>query len=468
MTGARLFISHVAEDTDFCLALARGLESEGYKAWYYEEHSLPGVSYVDQILEAIAASGAVLVILSDAALGSQQVDIEIVRAHETGKTFLPLLKGLSHDEFRARRPNWAMMMGASVALPMDERALLRSLPRIVQGLKHLGIGPDAADGGRPIAELVTETGRSSGSPMASTPPLKDKALTFSHLKEIPSALVGNSLGDYSILEYIGSGGSGWVYRARHGTLGKEACVKVLYPLETELEPLVRSLAAGIRALAALDHPNVIKVHAFNRFVLSDGVSFFIAMDFIDGTSLNRWSPPEGRNLPGLRSRLTLAVKIAVALDAAHHCRYFDESGFERMGLLHGDVKPSNVIIRRNREPVLTDFMVIDIQRALDRRYRLNIRNVEGDYHTGAFGTPGFMAPEQEQSGIVTVRTDIYSLGVTLFTLIPINMEEWGAAGTAAGQWPDLLSAMTNSSPGARPCDVRTVVKRLKAILRSLG
>jgi serine/threonine protein kinase len=84
----------------------------------------------------------------------------------------------------------------------------------------------------------------------------------------------------------------------------------------------------------------------------------------------------------------MAIQIASALDAAHRSRYFDQSGFERIGLLHGDIKPSNILIRPDGTPVLTDFMVIDIQRALDRRYRLNIRNVEGDFSTSAFGTPG--------------------------------------------------------------------------------
>src|SRR5262245_21803228 len=87
---SRGFISHVAEDRALAMRLAQGLEAAGYTTWYYERDSLPGASYLDQILHALDRSVAVVVLVSPAALASWQVDKEIVQAHERGRPFLPL------------------------------------------------------------------------------------------------------------------------------------------------------------------------------------------------------------------------------------------------------------------------------------------------------------------------------------------------------------------------------------------
>lgn len=110
-----VFVSHVAEDSALAVQIAQGIEDAGFFTWYYERDSLPGPSYLDQILDALARTSAVVALVSPAALASWQVAKEVVQAHERGLPFIPLLHGLTHDELRAQRPAWAMAFGAAVS-----------------------------------------------------------------------------------------------------------------------------------------------------------------------------------------------------------------------------------------------------------------------------------------------------------------------------------------------------------------
>ena len=104
---SQIFISHVEEDADVALELARGLEAAGYTTWYYERDSQPAVSYLLQTGQAVDTAEAVLVVVSPASIKSpHQMDREVVRALETDKHFVPVLRGINHAEFQTRQPTW--------------------------------------------------------------------------------------------------------------------------------------------------------------------------------------------------------------------------------------------------------------------------------------------------------------------------------------------------------------------------
>lgn len=132
-----VFISHVEEDQAIALELARGLEAEGYTTWYYERDSLPGVSYLEQIDEAIEQCHAIVIIISRDSISSRQVDIEVQRAHESSKHFIPVLRGIQHAEFQNQKRGWRMAMGTvtSLLIPVDDVSM--TIPRIVAGLRKL-------------------------------------------------------------------------------------------------------------------------------------------------------------------------------------------------------------------------------------------------------------------------------------------------------------------------------------------
>lgn len=145
-------------------------------------------------------------------------------------------------------------------------------------------------------------------------------------------------------------------------------------------------------------------------------------------------------------------------------------------MLHGDLKPANILVRSDDSPVLIDFLIIDVQRLLDPRVVPPhlCSDFEADCITAAFGTPGFMAPEQEREGVVTVRTDIYGLGRTLQYLFePSN--EWSRRKMLDNQADHdtfrlispLLRSMLSHKPSERPNSMKEVLSKLRIIAKEL-
>ena len=140
-----VFISHVEEDASIALEIARGLEAVGYTTWYYERDSVVGPLYLLQIGQAIEQSRAVVLIISPDSLASNQVTSEVVRAHESGKPFLPVLRDITHPQFQQRQPVWRQAVGASVAINLPPEGVTVILPRLIDGLRALGIRPKSKE-----------------------------------------------------------------------------------------------------------------------------------------------------------------------------------------------------------------------------------------------------------------------------------------------------------------------------------
>jgi hypothetical protein len=142
---ATVFISHAEEDQALALEIARGLEQAGYSTWYYERDSSPGLSYLLQVHRAIAACQSVVLVISSQALGSNQITAEVVRAHETGKCFVPVRTGISHEEFQRRKPEWNMAVGAASSIAVPPGGVTAILPQIIQGLRLLSAAHEGGD-----------------------------------------------------------------------------------------------------------------------------------------------------------------------------------------------------------------------------------------------------------------------------------------------------------------------------------
>ena len=141
---SQVFISHVAEDAATASELTVGLEEAGYTTWFYERDSLPSPPYVTQILQAIAQSTVVIVLVSSAALGSWQVDRDIFQAFTTQKAMVPVLIGITHKELRHRHREWVLMFGPATWLSLPPDGVSAFIPRLVQGLKSMGAEPTAS------------------------------------------------------------------------------------------------------------------------------------------------------------------------------------------------------------------------------------------------------------------------------------------------------------------------------------
>ncbi len=215
-------------------------------------------------------------------------------------------------------------------------------------------------------------------------------------------LTGTTLasGRYEIVEAIGRGGSGKVYRARHTGLGSQVAVKVLHRGRDADARAIRRFEREARTMSKLDHPNVTRVVDFGQ---EPSGRLFIAMELLEGTGLHHLIA-ERAPFP-LRSIVNLMTQICGALSAAHD-----------QGIIHRDMKPENVIVVPRTDD---DGQTVLVVKVCDFG---TARILEPDAPTDSTGTgflcgtPEFMAPEQVLSEPADAATDMYSCGVMLFEM----------------------------------------------------
>lgn len=149
---ADIFVSHVEEDAEVALEITLGLEEAGHRTWCYEVDILPGL-YLTQVEHAVGCCPVFLLVISPDSLGSNQVTNELVRAYEDekGKHFIPVLRDITDAEFKKRQPMWRQCLGAATSLAIPLGGITRLVPRILDGLKAMGIHPR----GEPDASRLT-------------------------------------------------------------------------------------------------------------------------------------------------------------------------------------------------------------------------------------------------------------------------------------------------------------------------
>lgn len=197
------------------------------------------------------------------------------------------------------------------------------------------------------------------------------------------------LGKYEILEEIGRGGFAVVYKARDTELNRVVALKVLHP-QLSIEPkFIQRFYREVRTAVGLRHPNIVTVYEASE----DRGQFYIAMKLMVGRSLANLIQTHGA-LP-IKGILSITKGTAAALDYIH----------ER-GLVHRDVKPSNILIDSRGRAILSDFGLV---RATEEPSLTS--------QGGSVGTPSYMAPEQAEGKQVDARTDTYALGVVLYEMV---------------------------------------------------
>ena len=207
-------------------------------------------------------------------------------------------------------------------------------------------------------------------------------------------LIGQSLGRYHILEQLGEGGMATVYKAYDTRLETDVAVKVIRTEalpQNAVERALKRFEREAKALARLTHPNIVKVTDYGEF---EGKPY-IVMEYLPSGTLK--SKLRGKPMPW-QEAARLLIPIGRALDFAH-----------RQGMIHRDVKPSNILITADGEPMLTDF---GIAKMLDLEETMDLTGTNA-----AVGTPEYMAPEQATSKSVDARADIYALGVVFYEMV---------------------------------------------------
>src|SRR5215212_4172634 len=227
---------------------------------------------------------------------------------------------------------------------------------------------------------------------------------------VTDARIGRRLLHYEIVEKLGEGGMGVVYKARDIRLQRFVALKLLPWADASNPDRRERFLREARAASALSHPHIITVHD----IATEAGTDFIVMEFIDGQPLDRLIPRRG--LP-VRDALTYALQIADAISAAHN-----------IGIIHRDLKPGNVVVAADGRLRVLDFGLAKLMEPESGREAETIASLTG---AGVIlGTPAYMAPEQAIGESIDTRADLFSLGVVLYEMIAGTRPFQGANHTA--------------------------------------
>jgi predicted Ser/Thr protein kinase len=251
--------------------------------------------------------------------------------------------------------------------------------------------PDAPDGLCPecvmVMNLKTETAFSGDTPTAAQPPL-------------PPEQIAPHFPQLEILECLGRGGMGVVYKARQKTLNRFVALKLLAPERVQDAKFAERFAREAQALAALNHPNIVTIYDFGQA----GGFYYLLMEFVDGLNLRqllrtrKFTPEEA---------LAVVPPLCDALQFAHD-----------RGIVHRDIKPENLLLDKTGRVKVADFGIAKMLGTANGGS--NAGNPAGPENVtqAAVGTPSYSAPEQKTDPQhVDSRADIYSLGVVLYEML---------------------------------------------------
>jgi predicted Ser/Thr protein kinase len=206
--------------------------------------------------------------------------------------------------------------------------------------------------------------------------------------------IAKSFPQLEILELLGEGGMGMVYKARQPQLDRFVALKILSPLLSQDPAFAERFSREARALAKLNHPNIVAIYDFGK----TGDFYFFVMEFVDGMNLRQLVQAQKRIQP--EEALALIPKICEALQYAHE-----------EGVVHRDIKPGNILISKKGRVKIADFGLAKIAGRESKDSRLTgTQDVMGTLH--------YMAPEQLENPLsVDHRADIYSVGVVFYEML---------------------------------------------------
>ena len=253
-------------------------------------------------------------------------------------------------------------------------------------------------------------------------------------------MIGQLIGHYRVLEKIGAGGMGEVYRARDERLGREVALKLIRPASSDNPDHLRRFEQEARAAAALNHPNILAIYD----VGFEGATPYIVSELLEGKTL-RQRLLEGK-IP-LREASSYALQIAQGLITAHEHH-----------IVHRDLKPENLFLTHDDRVKILDFGVAKLQATREQNRPVeNLTTVTK--HGAMIGTVAYMSPEQLRGKTVDHRSDIFSFGAILYEMLA------GCRAFRGETEVDTMTAVLREEPPSRTLEEAEIPAGYQDIVR---
>lgn len=253
---------------------------------------------------------------------------------------------------------------------------------------------------------------------------------------------------YEVIEVLGRGAMGVVYKAEHAELGRTVALKVFSPVEGGDGLFVERLRLEGRMMAQLRHPNVVGIH--DAGMLDDGTPYLV-LEFVDGEDLQEFLRERGRL--GKREAIRIAVKVCNALSAVHG-----------LGIVHRDIKPGNILLGDDGVVKVSDF-------GISKDMLDGVDDASLTLTGTTVGTVDYMSPEQSQGKVLDARSDIYSVGVLIYEMISgvtprgafEPLTKWGAS----RELDRLVRKCLQREREKRPATAENLALQLRRIYREV-